>query len=114
VDERGFFGRFGGAYVPEMLHANVSALAERYLSVLESETFAEEYSRLLRDFAGRPTPLFHAKRLSQAVGFEVFVKREDLNHTGAHKLNNALGQILLARELGKSRIIAETGAGQHG
>ncbi len=114
VDERGFFGEFGGAYVPEMLYPNVKELQERYVAILGERGFQDELSLLLRDFAGRPTPLFEAKRLSEGLGCEVLLKREDLLHTGAHKINNTLGQILLAKRLGRRRIIAETGAGQHG
>jgi len=113
-DTKGFYGNFGGAYVPEMLWPNVKELQDNYLTILEDPSFREEYERLLRDYAGRPTPLYPAERLSQHYGTHIFLKREDLTHTGAHKINNALGQILLARRLGKKRIIAETGAGQHG
>lgn len=114
VSEDGFFGEFGGAYIPEMLYPNVRELQERYLSIIESEEFGHEFQSLLRDFAGRPTPLFKAKNLSAHFGAEIFLKREDLLHTGAHKINNTIGQILLAKRLGRTRIIAETGAGQHG
>jgi len=114
VSEQGFFGEFGGAYVPEMLYPNVRELQERYLEIINSTDFGREFSALLADFAGRPTPLFHAKRLSERCGAQVLLKREDLLHTGAHKINNTIGQILLAKRLGRSRIIAETGAGQHG
>jgi tryptophan synthase beta chain len=110
----GYFGEFGGAYVPEMLYPNVKELQEKYLEISESPDFKAELDLLLRDFAGRPTPLFEAKRLSERYGCQVLLKREDLLHTGAHKINNTIGQILLARRLGKTRIIAETGAGQHG
>ncbi len=113
-DEKGFYGDFGGAYVPEMLYPNVKELQEKYLDILEDSAFREEYRRLLNDYAGRPTPLYPAARLSSHYGTHVYLKREDLTHTGAHKINNALGQILLAQRLGKRRIIAETGAGQHG
>jgi tryptophan synthase beta subunit len=113
-NERGFFGDFGGAYVPEMLYPNVTELQARYREIIETPAFKAEFEELLRDFAGRPTPLFHAKRLSAKHGCEVLLKREDLLHTGAHKINNTIGQIILARHLGKKRIIAETGAGQHG
>lgn len=113
-NEEGFFGDFGGAYVPEMLHPNVTELQARYREIIETPSFKSEFEELLRDFAGRPTPLFHAKRLSAKHGCEVLLKREDLLHTGAHKINNTIGQIILARHLGKKRIIAETGAGQHG
>jgi len=114
VNENGYYGGFGGAYIPEMLYANVEELRARYLGILESKSFKNEFGALLRDFAGRPSPLFHAKRLSEKYGTRIFLKREDLNHTGSHKLNNTIGQILMARLLGKKRIIAETGAGQHG
>jgi tryptophan synthase beta chain len=112
--ERGFFGEFGGAYVPEMLYPNVTELAAQYREIIETEGFKRELDSLLADYAGRPTPLFHAKRLSERCGCEVLLKREDLLHTGSHKINNTLGQILLAKRLGRRRIIAETGAGQHG
>lgn len=114
VTDDGFFGRFGGAYVPEILYKCVHDLQEAYLPILESESFQREYRSLLRDYVGRPSPLYFAKRLSERYGCKIYLKREDLNHTGAHKINNTIGQILLAREMGKSRIIAETGAGQHG
>jgi tryptophan synthase beta chain len=114
VDQRGFYGDFGGAYIPEMLYPNIKELEENYLSVIESNQFREEFAMLLKDFAGRPTPLYRAGRLSGHYGTNIYLKREDLNHTGAHKINNTIGQILLARHLGKKRIIAETGAGQHG
>ncbi len=114
INDRGYYGQFGGAYVPEMLHPNVAELQENYLKIIYSEEFQEEFQLLLRDFVGRPTPLYFAKRLSEKYGAKVYLKREDLCHTGAHKVNNTLGQILLAKRLGKTRIIAETGAGQHG
>ena len=114
VNERGYFGQFGGAFVPEMLHRNVHELAGAYLGVIESESFKAEFKELLRDYAGRPSPLYPAKRLSTRYGFNVYLKREDLNHTGSHKINNTIGQILLAKHLGRKRVIAETGAGQHG
>ena len=114
VDARGFYGEFGGAYIPEMLYPNIKELEEKYLEIICSESFQGEFRSLLKDYAGRPTPLFEARRLSEHYGTRIFLKREDLNHTGAHKINNTLGQILLARFLGKERIIAETGAGQHG
>ncbi len=114
VSESGFFGEFGGAYVPEMLYPNVRELQESYVKISESLEFKGELDSLLRQYAGRATPLFHAKRLSELCGCEVLLKREDLLHTGSHKINNTIGQILLARRLGKQRIIAETGAGQHG
>ncbi len=114
VDEKGFYGKFGGAYIPEMLFPNVEELRQNYLQIIESEEFIEEYYSLLKDYVGRPTPLYHAKRLSEKYQAKIYLKREDLNHTGAHKINNTVGQILLAKRLGKTRIIAETGAGQHG
>ncbi len=114
VSNAGYYGAFGGAYVPEMLMANVEALRDNYRRISDHPTFQREFRELLRDFAGRPTPLYEAQRLSLRCGFRVFLKREDLCHTGAHKINNTIGQILLAREMGKRRIIAETGAGQHG
>lgn len=110
----GYYGHFGGAYIPEMLYPNVEELKEQYLKIIYSEDFQKEFRYLLRDYVGRPSPLYHAKRLSEKHGTAIFLKREDLNHTGAHKINNTIGQILLARRLGKHRIIAETGAGQHG
>ena len=113
-DEHGYYGRFGGAYIPEMLHRNVAELQEQYLKIIYSEDFVKEYDALLRDYVGRPTPLYFAERLSEVAGTHVYLKREDLCHTGAHKVNNTVGQILLAQRLGKKRIIAETGAGQHG
>lgn len=113
-DAKGFYGPFGGAFVPEMLFPNVEELRSRYLEIIESEAFRQEFLGLLRDYAGRPTPLYFAKRLSEKYGTNLYLKREDLCHTGAHKINNTIGQILLARHLGKRRIIAETGAGQHG
>ena len=114
VDERGYFGPYGGAFIPEMLYPNVLELQEKYEEILFSDSFTKEYKALLKDYAGRPTPLFHAKNLSSIYGCHVLLKREDLAHTGSHKINNTLGQILIARQLGKKRIIAETGAGQHG
>ena len=114
VDENGFYGQFGGAYVPEMLHPNVEELKNNYLKIMAEPSFKQEYDDLLRDYVGRPTPLFLAKRLSEKYNTTIYLKREDLNHTGAHKVNNTLGQILLAKRLNKTRIIAETGAGQHG
>lgn len=114
VNENGFFGRFGGAYVPEMLYPNVRELQLCYREVLDSPDFKREFSELLRTFAGRPTPLAQAHRLSHKLGCQVMLKREDLLHTGSHKINNTIGQILLAKRLGRTRIIAETGAGQHG
>src|SRR5919107_2722471 len=111
---RGYYGEFGGAFIPEMLYPNVEELRTRYLDILADPGFQVELQQLLRDYVGRPTPLFEAKRLSERYGTRVFLKREDLCHTGAHKINNTVGQILLAKRLGKTRIIAETGAGQHG
>jgi tryptophan synthase beta subunit len=114
VDKEGFYGEFGGAFIPELLYPNVKELEDKYLKILQSEEFQKEYKTLLKDYVGRPTPLYYAKRLSEKYGGRIFLKREDLNHTGAHKVNNTVGQILLAKALGKKRIIAETGAGQHG
>ena len=114
VDKNGFYGSFGGAYIPEMLFPNVEELKEKYLNIMHEESFIEEYNNLLKDYVGRPTPLYFAKRLSEHFKANIYLKREDLCHTGAHKINNTLGQILLAKRLGKRRIIAETGAGQHG
>ncbi|WP_449421093.1 tryptophan synthase subunit beta [Sediminibacterium roseum] len=113
-DQQGYYGQFGGAYIPEMLHRNVEELTEKYLGIIYEESFQKEFQQLLRDYVGRPTPLFLAERLSKEHNVPVYLKREDLCHTGAHKINNTIGQILLARKLGKTRIIAETGAGQHG
>ncbi|QBR12264.1 tryptophan synthase subunit beta [Sphingobacterium sp. CZ-2] len=114
VNQKGYYGPFGGAYIPEMLYPNVEELQQQYLSIIEDPSFKEEFEQLLRDYVGRPSPLYPAKRLSEKYGTNIFLKREDLNHTGAHKINNTIGQILLAEKLGKKRIIAETGAGQHG
>jgi len=114
VDEKGFYGKFGGAYIPEMLHPNVEELKENYESIMASKEFQDEFRALLKDYVGRPTPLYFASRLSEKYGAKIYLKREDLCHTGAHKVNNTVGQIILARKLGKKRIIAETGAGQHG
>lgn len=113
-DLLGYYGDFGGAFIPEMLHGNVENLRTRYLSIMEDKVFQADFDRLLRDYVGRPTPLFYAERLSARFSSPIFLKREDLCHTGAHKINNTIGQILLAERLGKKRIIAETGAGQHG
>ncbi len=114
VDERGFYGEFGGMFIPEMLYPNTRELQENYLSILQEEDFQKELNGLLRDYVGRPSPLYLAKRLSERYQMRLYLKREDLNHTGSHKINNTVGQILLAKRLGKKRIIAETGAGQHG
>ncbi len=114
VNDKGFYGRFGGAYVPEMLYPNVQNLRKAYLPIMASESFQKEFKQLLRDYVGRPTPLYYASRLSEKYNTNIFLKREDLTHTGAHKINNTIGQILIAKEMGKQRIIAETGAGQHG
>lgn len=114
VDENGYYGKFGGAFIPEMLYPNIDELRTRYLSIIEEEGFRKEFDRLLKTYVGRPTPLFSAARLSERYGAKIYLKREDLCHTGAHKVNNTIGQILLAKRLGKQKIIAETGAGQHG
>ncbi len=114
VSDYGYYGKFGGAYIPEMLHPNVEQLKSQYLEIMAGESFQNEYNQLLQDYVGRPTPLFLAERLSKQYGCQIYLKREDLCHTGAHKINNTVGQILLAQRLGKTRIIAETGAGQHG
>ena len=113
-DEHGYYGSFGGAYIPEMLQRNVAELKENYLKIMAEPSFQEEFRLLLKDYVGRPTPLFYAERLSAELNSNIYLKREDLCHTGAHKINNTIGQILLAIRLGKTRIIAETGAGQHG
>lgn len=114
VNEKGYYGNYGGAYIPEMLYPNVEELRQKYLNIIYEESFQKEWRDLLRDYVGRPSPLYFAKRLSEHYNTKIYLKREDLNHTGAHKINNTLGQILLAKRLGKTRIIAETGAGQHG
>ena len=114
VDPSGYYGEFGGAYVPEMLHRNIEELCECYQGIISDPEFQSEFKGLLKNYVGRPTALYEARNLSRETGFRVFLKREDLNHTGAHKINNALGQALLAKRLNKTRIIAETGAGQHG
>ncbi|MCE7990360.1 MAG: tryptophan synthase subunit beta [Roseivirga sp.] len=114
VDERGYYGNFGGAYIPEMLYPNVEELRENYEQIVGAAEFQEQFDGLLKDFVGRPTPLYAAERLSEQYGANIFLKREDLCHTGAHKVNNTIGQILLAQRLGKQKLIAETGAGQHG
>ena len=114
VDENGFYGEFGGAFIPEMLYPNVEELRQQYLSIITEPSFHDEFHSLLKEYVGRPTPLYFAKRLSEQFKTKIYLKREDLCHTGAHKINNTIGQILLAKRLGKTRIIAETGAGQHG
>ena len=114
ADKKGYYGEFGGAFVPEMLYSNVEELRLRYLKVIQEDSFQNEFNQLLKDYVGRPSPLYFAKRLSKKYQTKIYLKREDLNHTGAHKINNTIGQILMAKRLGKKRIIAETGAGQHG
>jgi|TARA_B100001287_G_scaffold51474_1_gene40415 tryptophan synthase beta chain len=114
VDERGYYGDFGGAFIPEMLYPNISELKKNYIKISNEPGFKKEFDSLLKEYVGRPTPLYYAKRLSNRYNCRIYLKREDLCHTGAHKVNNTVGQILLAKRLGKSRIIAETGAGQHG
>jgi tryptophan synthase beta chain len=114
VDEKGFYGKFGGAYIPEMLYPNVEELRQNYLSIISEQSFQAEFAKLLKDYVGRPTPLYFAQRLSDQYNAKIYLKREDLCHTGAHKINNTIGQILLAKRMGKRKIIAETGAGQHG
>ncbi|CAM1345555.1 tryptophan synthase subunit beta [Tenacibaculum amylolyticum] len=113
-DKNGYYGEFGGAFIPELLYPNVKELEENYIQIIESESFQKEYKALLKDYVGRPSPLYYANRLSDKYGAHIYLKREDLNHTGAHKVNNTIGQILIAKRLGKTQIIAETGAGQHG
>ncbi len=114
ITRKGYYGVFGGAFIPEMLYPNVQELQDKYLDIVQEESFKREFESLLKDYVGRPSPLYFAKRLSEKYQTRIYLKREDLNHTGAHKINNTIGQILLARRLGKNRIIAETGAGQHG
>jgi tryptophan synthase beta chain len=114
VDEKGFYGDFGGAYIPEMLYPNVEELRKSYIEISEGEKFQKEFQSLLKEYVGRPTPLYFAERLSEKYNTKIYLKREDLCHTGAHKVNNTIGQILMAKRLGKNRVIAETGAGQHG
>ena len=114
VNEKGYYGEFGGAYIPEMLYPNVEELRQNYLKIMAEPSFKEEFDNLLKTYVGRPSPLYFAKRLSEKYNTKIYLKREDLNHTGAHKVNNTIGQILMAKRLGKNRIIAETGAGQHG
>jgi tryptophan synthase beta chain len=110
----GYYGHFGGSYIPEMLYPNVEELRQNYMQIISDKSFQDSFYKLLKDYVGRPTPLYLAERLSERVGAKIYLKREDLSHTGAHKINNTIGQILLAKKLGKTRIIAETGAGQHG
>lgn len=114
INEKGYYGEFGGAYIPEMLYPNIEELRQNYLKITAEPSFQREFHKLLKDYVGRPSPLYLAKRLSEKFNTKIYLKREDLNHTGAHKVNNTIGQILLAKRLGKTRIIAETGAGQHG
>ncbi|WP_452601624.1 tryptophan synthase subunit beta [Pontimicrobium sp. MEBiC06410] len=114
INNKGYYGEFGGAYIPEMLYPNVEELRKNYLKIMAEPSFKEEFNQLLKDYVGRPSPLYFAKRLSEKYNTKIYLKREDLNHTGAHKVNNTIGQILMAQRLGKKRIIAETGAGQHG
>lgn len=114
INDKGYYGEFGGAYIPEMLYPNVEELRQNYLKIMAEPSFKEEFDQLLKDYVGRPSPLYFAKRLSEKYNTKIYLKREDLNHTGAHKVNNTIGQILMAQRLGKTRIIAETGAGQHG
>ncbi len=114
ADERGYYGDFGGAFIPEMLYPNVEELRSQYVEIMQEDSFQKEFKQLLKDYVGRPTPLYLAERFSKKYGCKVYLKREDLCHTGAHKVNNTIGQILMAKRLGKNRIIAETGAGQHG
>ena len=114
VDKKGYYGQFGGAFIPEMLYPNIEELRQKYLSIMAAPDFKSEFEQLLKDYVGRPTPLYFAKRFSEKYNTKIYFKREDLCHTGAHKVNNTIGQILVAKRLGKSRIIAETGAGQHG
>jgi tryptophan synthase beta chain len=114
VNEKGYYGEFGGAFIPEMLYPNIEELRQNYLKIMAEPEFQKEFNQLLKDYVGRPSPLYFAKRLSEKYKTKIYLKREDLNHTGAHKINNTIGQILMAKRLGKHRIIAETGAGQHG
>lgn len=114
INNKGYYGDFGGAYIPEMLYPNVEELRQDYLNIMNDPSFQKEFHQLLKDYVGRPSPLYFAKRLSEKYNTKIYLKREDLNHTGAHKINNTIGQILMAKRLGKTRIIAETGAGQHG
>jgi tryptophan synthase beta chain len=114
IDKNGYYGDFGGTFIPEMMHPNIEELQNRYIDIITESSFIKEYKSLLKDYVGRPSPLFYAERLSEKYKTHIYLKREDLNHTGSHKINNTIGQILLAQRLGKKRIIAETGAGQHG
>ena len=114
INSKGFYGEFGGAFIPEMLYPNIEELRNNYIKISSSKSFKIQFNNLLKEYVGRPTPLYFAKRLSEKYNTKIYLKREDLCHTGAHKINNTIGQILLAKELGKTRIIAETGAGQHG
>jgi tryptophan synthase beta chain len=114
IDDKGYYGEFGGAFIPEMMHPNIDELQSKYIDIITESSFIAEYKSLLKDYVGRPSPLFYAERLSAKYNTHIYLKREDLNHTGSHKINNTIGQILLAQRLGKTRIIAETGAGQHG
>lgn len=114
IDQKGYYGEFGGAFIPEMLYPNIEELREQYLAIMADDSFEKEFRQLLKDYVGRPSPLYLAERLSEHYQAYIYLKREDLNHTGAHKINNTVGQILMAERLGKKRIIAETGAGQHG
>ena len=114
INDKGYYGEFGGAFIPEMLYPNIEELRQNYLKIMAEPSFKKEFDQLLKDYVGRPSPLYFAKRLSEKYGTKIYLKREDLNHTGAHKVNNTIGQILMAQRLGKTRIIAETGAGQHG
>lgn len=114
INEKGYYGEFGGAFIPEMLYPNIEELRQNYLKIMQEPSFQKEFNELLKDYVGRPSPLYLAKRLSAKYNTKIYLKREDLNHTGAHKINNTIGQILMAKRLGKTRIIAETGAGQHG
>ena len=114
ADEKGYYGDFGGAFIPEMLYPNIEELRSQYINIMQQEDFQKEFHQLLAEYVGRPTPLYYAKRFSEQYNTKIYLKREDLCHTGAHKVNNTIGQILMAKRLGKNRIIAETGAGQHG
>ena len=113
-DKKGYYGKFGGSFIPEILYPNIRELQDNYQNIIDSPAFQKTYQQLLTDYVGRPTPLYYVSRLSEKYGYQIYLKREDLNHTGAHKINNAIGQVLLAEQLGKQKIIAETGAGQHG